>query len=471
MSAAESRQPTLLDVFRNANFVKLWFGLFVSFLGDRVGQIGLVAILSATATAAAGADHTTMITFWSVLPYVLIGPFAGAVVDRYDRRKLMIVTDICRGIIYAALPFVFTMSVTPAALYGVAFIVGCGTCLFQPARSAFLPEIVPPEHLLRANSVTSTMGTLTILLGTVVGGVLTASLARESVFLSAITPWLGPIRMEPGLATAFLLDASTYFFSMLMLLWIRMPPIESVVVHARWRELKRSGSFLRNVADGLAYLRCHRVPALCVLLTTLFFFVGGSVFTVINRIVFTRLAGVDPDHPASRETTMYLGYAFGCLGLGMFTGGIITGRVALRLPVRWVLAVMFTLSALFLGLLAVTTGKSQVYIVLATVGAAAGGVVVLLDTALQRSVPDEMRGRVFALNNLVLNSALLVALVVCTACLHNGWLGTTGIVGAAAAFAGAGTLTAIAGFPAGLSVHGMREDPPHSAEHPPQPAE
>jgi hypothetical protein len=68
-----------------------------------------------------------------------------------------------------------------------------------------------------------------------------------------------------------------------------------------------------------------------------------------------------------------------------------------------------------------------------------------------------MRGRVFALNNLVLNSALLVALVSCTASLQNGWLDTMGIVGAAAALAGAGTLAAVLGFPAGLSVHALRE--------------
>lgn len=95
-------QPTLRDVVSNANFVKLWIGLFVSFLGDRIGQMGLVAIAAAGATAATGGDSATMITFYAVLPYLVIGPVAGAIVDRVDRRHLMIATDVFRGLVFVA---------------------------------------------------------------------------------------------------------------------------------------------------------------------------------------------------------------------------------------------------------------------------------------------------------------------------------------------------------------------------------
>lgn len=432
MSKESVSQPSLADVFRNRNFVKFWVGQVISYLGDRIDQMAMITIVSMGVSRAAGSDRANMITFWATLPYVMVSPFAGVIIDRYCRRKMMVLMDVLRAAAVLIVPFVVSPGVHPWIVYAVIGLIGAATSIFAPAKSAFIPEIVERDHLLRANSVTSIMGTLTVLFGTVIGGELVARI---------------------GYRPSLVIDGLSYLFSAAMLLWIRVPGRERSETEARWRELKAEGGFFSNIRDGFRYVTGKRVPGMCVFLDSWFFLVGGILFTLINKIVYLRITPAGADESRTIE---YLGYAYGALGIGLALGGVLTGRYGNRLRLRWLLSGCFCGAALFMFALILKAHPVLIYAFLFGVGYAAGGVVVCIETTLQKAVPDEIRGRVFALNNLLLNTTLLVSIALGTFILEYRFLGVDQTLLATALLTLAGAGVVLWRFPGQLSLASMR---------------
>src|SRR4051812_36369358 len=142
MSLTAAAQPetrvSLFSPFRDRNFVLLWLGQLVSTLGD-------AALLLAIPLTLYGQTHSTaVLSLWmvcSALPVVLLGIFAGAFVDRWDRRRTMIVSDLGRGLIVLLLLAV--RSVRDVWVFdAVAFLLGALSCFFLPARVALMTSLM-----------------------------------------------------------------------------------------------------------------------------------------------------------------------------------------------------------------------------------------------------------------------------------------------------------------------------------------
>jgi MFS family permease len=465
MHDASSSQPTLRQLFRNRNFTKFWVGQLISYLGDRIDQMAMIGVVSAGVTQAVAADRANMITFWATLPYVFFSLVAGPIVDRFDRRRLMIVLDIFRAIIVIAIPFAISPEHDVRVIYALVLLIGCATAIFAPAKSAFLPEIVPEEMLLRANSVTATMGTLTTLFGTVIGGALVTGLARLNEVAHHTIPALNLIKLPLGLATAFVIDSATYIVSAVLLWLIVVEARERAQISRREGEVRTEGRFVQKIFDGLMFLSRHRVPAIAALMVSWFFFIGGAYFTLTTKIVYLRLVTDEAEAP------LRLGYAYGALGLGLAIGGIITGRIAYRRPLRAFVPACFSVASLLILANLLPVPAQFHYLVNLAIGLVAGGVVVSMETVMQRAVPDSMRGRVFAFNNLLLNTLLLGSLLagarILRASAGTGALGSIDgrlllwtICTAVLAFVGAGI--ALIGLPRGLAiadVHASETEP------------
>jgi MFS family permease len=405
MHGDSSRQPTLADLFRNRNFVKFWVGQLISYLGDRIDQMSMIAVVSAGVAKEIAADRANMITFWATLPYVFMSIVAGAIVDRFDRRRLMITLDIFRAVIVVALPFTISPAHDVRVIYALVLLIGCATAIFAPAKSAFIPEIVPDELLLRANSVTATMGTLATLIGTVIGGVLVTLLARLNTVATESVALLKVLRLPPGLAVAFLINGATYTVSAVLLWLIIVQARHRSRSAARNRQVTGEGGLSRQVLDGLVFLKRNRVPAVAAFVVSWFYFIGGAYFTLVTKLIYLRLVRV------REEATLYLGYGYGMLGLGLALGGIIAGRVTARSRLAPFVGGCFALAALLVLANLLPLPPAFLYLINALVGFVGGGVVVVLETVLLKSVPDGMRGRVFAFNNLLLNALLLGSLL------------------------------------------------------------
>ena len=134
-------------VLRLRNFRRLWIGMSVSSIGD---WIGLFALLSMTNRLSPGNTLAVAgLMIFRVLPAFLVGPIAGVLLDRIDRRKAMIAADIARACMIAIVPF----SQNIPTLYTITFFLEVATLVWMPAKDALVPNLVPKRLLLATNSL------------------------------------------------------------------------------------------------------------------------------------------------------------------------------------------------------------------------------------------------------------------------------------------------------------------------------
>jgi MFS family permease len=260
------------------DFLILWQGQLVSALGDVVYAIALgFWVLAATGSTALMGTLMAATT----LPRVLVSPVAGVVVDRTDRKRLLIVMDVARGlavILVAAAAFRGVLHVWMA--FVAAVVIGLGGAFFMPGVNAVLPSIVRRERLIQANSAYSMIYTGSGILGNSVGGFLFQLLGA---------PFL------------FLFNGLSYLVSSLTLLAVRVPPRE---------ETRKEQHFLADMKDGLRFAwRMKGLRTLFLTAAALNFF--GVVGITLILPLFQKTASLG----AARY-----GLAMACIMGGMFAG-------------------------------------------------------------------------------------------------------------------------------------------------------
>jgi len=177
--------PTLLNnrylvlIKENQDFRYLWFSQIVSLLGDWFNLIAsatLVANLSNSGLAIGG------IFLARFLPPFLLGPVVGVVADRFDRRKILILSDVLRTVI--VLNFLFIQDVQDIWLLYVLTILQLSiSAFFEPARAAILPTIVARQDIITANALAGATWSVMLALGAALGGLITALLGTTSAFI------------------------------------------------------------------------------------------------------------------------------------------------------------------------------------------------------------------------------------------------------------------------------------------------
>lgn len=204
------------ELFRIRDFRLLWTGQAVSNFGDALTNLALLL----TAQRLTGSTGAVAITAIAVaLPTLLFGMVAGAYVDRWNRKRVMIVSDLFRTS-FVLLFLLVTTADMMWLLYSVAFIQAALGTFFTPAKSAFLPKIVDGDNLLAANSVSQMTQVVFGLAGTAVAGIIAASFDT--------------------LALAYIIDAGTFVISLIAITSIRTDGTpERTAEPARiWTEVK-----------------------------------------------------------------------------------------------------------------------------------------------------------------------------------------------------------------------------------------
>ena len=164
----------------------------------------------------------------TAVPSVFLGPLAGVLVDRWDRRRTMIACDLVRAVLVLAVPLAFEVHI--GLVYAIAFAISTVTLLFRPAKTAVIPAVAGERDLVAANSAMSVPETAADLIGFPIAGMIVTA-------LSAV------------LGAAFVLDAGTYIVSA-VLLWAMILPrqvaeaTERISVGAVWREMAEGFAFL-----------------------------------------------------------------------------------------------------------------------------------------------------------------------------------------------------------------------------------
>jgi len=342
-----------VSLARNGNFLLLWAGQFISQMGDRLAMVAFPWLVyqrtgSALGTGAVFALYT--------LPYVLFGAVAGVVIDRFDKRVVMIAADIVRGGLVLLVPLAATRSL--AAVYVLSFLVASAAVFFDPCKLAILPDLVSKDRLMRANSLLATGENLTEIVGYALAGFLLAYVST---------------------ATAFRIDAVTFAASAAALMLLRYhAPVRAAAeqaAHSFWHELR----------EGLGFLRHHHALWMNTLMVVAFVAGLGASYP-LTFLLAVRVLDAGTQAFGIFEAVIGIGYLVGALALATF---------ATRIPKGLAMAVGWTAMGVSLVTVAVTTGVWQACIPFAVLGLANAVALIALDTWLQDVTPEQLRGRVF----------------------------------------------------------------------------
>lgn len=174
------------DVLKNRNFLFLWIGQIISNFGDWLNNMALVALIYKKSPGST--VELAKLLFFVVIPVFIIGPIAGVYVDRWDRKRVMVVSDISRGLLVLLIPFFILHVNNFIPIYLLVFLIFSITRFFLPSKMAIIPEVVPRNMLLIANTLSDTTRMITMFVALGIAGILVDKIgAINSLYINALS--------------------------------------------------------------------------------------------------------------------------------------------------------------------------------------------------------------------------------------------------------------------------------------------
>lgn len=354
---------------------RLWFfAALTTSLGDWAGLFALQILVT-------GVVESSRVELFSLggimmarlVPSLLVGPVAGVLADRYERRRLMVIVDVARGVLFCVMAF----SGDLVAIFALTFLIETLALLFMSAKDAMLPTLIDPSELTQANQLN-----FLVTYGPLPFG---AALAAAMVGLVSLLPET-VLTVEPVRAV-LALDGLTFFVSAMLVRAIR-PPGEDGQASAAPTEDdgEAAPGIVAQMREGLRAIADQPlVYALVTGVTGVFF--GAGIIVAIGPVYVERTLGRVPDDWFTMVTAVGGGLIFGILAVPVITNRLRTERVY---PVGLVI------TSLVATLLAVNSDWLLTLGLGAALGAAAGLTVVTGYTLLHAYTADDSRGRTFA---------------------------------------------------------------------------
>jgi len=364
MTTTDPVVPANEPLWRNRDFLLLWGGQTVSRLGSRVSDIALPLLVLALTRSPAQAGF---IAAAQSLPYLLLSLPAGALVDRWDRKRVMILCDMARCLALGSISLAYARGqLGVGQLYAIAVVAGLALVFFDAAELASLPRVVPEGQLARAAGLNATAESATYLLGPGLAGVL-IGLARGTV---------------AGAALAYLVDSLSYLASVFSLCSIRLPFQEDRA--GALRPALSAGALRAEIAEGLRFLWGQRRLRAIALLSMGVNLLDGPLLLAV--IVLAR----DELHADART----IGLIFTLAGAGELLGSFIAPWVQARVRMGRVL-----IGAVAVWALATPLEAAAVSTLMLIAGAALADMMIPIYNVAQVSyrlslIPDDLQGRV-----------------------------------------------------------------------------
>jgi dTMP kinase len=363
-----TKPATFRTLLRDPVFSRLYRAILVSSLGDWVGFVAVVALVTRIGGGSAG-FAVSGVMLARLLPSIVFGPFAGVLVDRFDRKRLMVIADVVRGIGYATMPLIPQLP----WIYGVSFLIECLSLLWTPARDAMIPNLVPRRQLSNANTITLATGYGTLPLG----GIVYTALAGIGAGLGGGFEYLD---RNPQ-AVALWANALTFGFSAYM---IQRLPIRAAARRPRPGKLK-AGEAFADMREGVRFLKDHAFARAMTVGIVLAFTGAGAVMSVGPIFAQNTLGG---------GPTAW-GFLVTAVGVGLALGMALVGQVYKLVEKDTFFPLAILAGGISLMVLAATPNVALAAVVTVVMGATAGATWVTGYTLLHENVTDELRGRVF----------------------------------------------------------------------------
>ena len=377
--------PATWRVFGTKAYFRLWLAQVISSTGDWIGLIAILAIAARLSNNSGAAVSLVMLA--RVIPGFFLATIGGVIIDRFDRRLVMVFADVGRAGLLILLPFVNTL----LALVLISFALEIFTLLWGPAKDASVPNLVNTDQLQSANTLS-----LVASFGTFPFAAVIFSL------LAALAAWLGGFNTLHSLrvdqeALALFFDACTFLVSAAIVFGLPIPRGPS----APESKLKFSET-VADIKEGLRYM-AHEPRVRGVIVGLGLGLIGGGAMIPLGP-VFAK-AGIGGDAAT-------FGVLMSALGFGAAAGVISLLFVQKRINRESVFDYAVMGTGIFLMVAATLSALFPAALAVAVVGACAGTSYVTGFTVLQETVQDEMRGRIFATLYTVIRMCLLIALVV-----------------------------------------------------------
>jgi MFS family permease len=354
-----SSRPSALRALRHRNFQLFVIGQLISLIGTWMQQIGeswLMYRLTGSATLLGA------IGFAGLFPVLVLGPYAGYVADKYDRRRILIITQTAAMVLAFILSaLTLTHLIHEWHLFALATCLGIVNAFDMPARQAFIVQVVEREDLVNAIALNSTMFNGARIVGPAIAGLVVAAVGEGWCFFANGVSYIAVVVC-------------------LVIMRAERPPTPA-----------SEASAIQNIIEGFRYVGTTApVRALLILIGVVSF--TGMPYAVLMPIFADRILHAGPSG---------MGILMGAAGIGALVSSV---AMALRQSVkglgRWVM-----LAALFFGISLIGFALSRWFIVsaimLVPVGASMMMQMASSNTLIQSMVPDELRGRVMAVYSMM----------------------------------------------------------------------
>jgi MFS family permease len=363
-------------LLKNRSFLFLWIGQIFSQVADKVLTVMSIALLTSYHIPVRYAASSSSYLFVATtIPAILFGAAAGIFVDRYPKKKIMVISDIIRGGLILLLPILPKEFVV---LLLITFATSTVTQAFAPAEQSAIPLVVKPENLLTANALFTTTSTASVIVG----------FGIAPTILTAVTNISQNGSRE-------ILVASLYFIAAGLGQFVQMQETIDTSKHARkvnpWRELK----------VGFDYICSNKLLLNAMLQLAVF----SSTIAALPVLAVKLTAEVG-------LKTEEFGFLVAPAGIGLVLGAGILGHFGNRIQQKSlpligfvgmsVVLVTFTfVDSLWLGLICA-----------GILGLGASLIAVPVQTLIQEKTPESMRGKVFGFQNNAVNIAVAVPLII-----------------------------------------------------------
>jgi MFS family permease len=411
--AVRIRRHPFVRLALNSSFSALWVGQLISLFGDRIHQIALAFLVFALTNSPVA---VAFVFVFASLPNLFLSPIAGTLVDRWDQKDVMVVSDLLRAAIILVIPIAAVTNIF--LVYPLIFAVTSVSIFFRPARIAALPRIVREDELLTANSA--------MWVGETIADVVGYPLA--AVFVS----FLGP-----SLPIAFWVDAATYGASAALIASIYVPPLRNAAMPSEERP-----TVLADMKAGYHFLRGETV----LLANTLQAAVAQLTIGVLIALTPTYARGIVVGTSVDEKAAY--GFLEAGIGLGNLIGGFVIGVIGTNLARGKTVIVGYVMWGACVALLAVTGNLGIAIGLMFGSGIANMVFVIPSQTMIQERTPPEMLGRVLGFRFALVFGSMTIAMAV------GGLLAQ--VAGAPAVIGLFGVMTMLAGL-AGLLVPAVRD--------------
>ncbi len=368
---------SMTSVLRQRPF--LWFtaGQTISFFGDKLHAMALIGLVGTRAPNESPLVLAGLALLYCV-PFLLVAPIAGICVDRWNRRRTLILCDLLRAVVVVAMPLTYSrLGLLPLLAMVLAIVVL--TLFFNAAKMAIIPDLVPHDALLEANAVSSVLSRVATLAGVVLGGAIVGARVWEHF------AW-------PGYAVGFYLDAGTFMVSVGTLLLMPSCPRASATTP---RLAVRPRSWRDDVREAFGVARLQTMVSFALAASSLLGAIAGAMYVMLVVLLHTR----------TPWGTTGVGILLGVVAGGIVAGSAMLARAGRDWPKpRIVIGAFAALSLAILSFAAPFDFAIHGPAAFAA-GLALGPLMVTLDTMLHEHVAEGLLGRVFSVRDIMLNVA------------------------------------------------------------------